>query len=243
MGRRVVEEGSMPDHQLLHEALSEFARTFVKQFAISDVLDDLAQRVTVVLGVDGAGVSLREGDRLRFATAVDERATALEQLQEQEQAGPCIDTWRTCEVVAVADLTEVSGRWGAFEEAARNAGIRAVAGIPMRVDGEALGALDLYSVDPRPWEPDDLDAARVLADMATSYVLNASELDRQRRTTEQLQEALDSRVVIEQAKGVLAVRHGVSVDEAFTLLRRHARNHNTHLRAVADAVVNLGLRL
>ena len=94
----------------------------------------------------------------------------------------------------------------------------------------------------RDWTADDLDAARILADMATSYVINASELDRQRRVNEQLKEALASRIVIEQAKGALAAERGISVDEAFEVLRRHARSHSMNLRKVADAVVTLGLR-
>jgi transcriptional regulator with GAF, ATPase, and Fis domain len=232
----------MADEKLLSAALSEFARTLVKRFAISDVLDDLAQRVTLVLGIAGAGVSLREGDRLRFVTAVDERTTNLERIQEREQAGPCIDAWRSGEVVTVADLRATAGAWRAYGQAARAAGIVAVAGVPMSVERTVIGALDLYDARVNEWDRDDLAAARVLADMATSYVVNASELDRQRRTTEQLQEALDSRIVIEQAKGIIAAERGVSVDEAFEVLRRHARSRNTHLRAVADAVVNLGLR-
>lgn len=132
---------------------------------------------------------------------------------------------------------------GAYARAARQAGIAAVAGIPMRLDGERIGVLALHNANPRDWPEEDLDAARVLADVATCYVISASRLDRQRRVSEQPQEALDSPVIIEQAKGVLAAQHGISVDSAFELLRRHARNRNATLRAVANAVVNLGLRL
>lgn len=232
----------MADYKLLATVLSEFAHTLVKQFAITDVLDDLAERVNQVLGIAGAGVSLQEGDRLRFVTAVDERTTTLERIQERDQAGPCIDAWRSQQVLALPDLRQLGGRWPAYVEAALDARILSVAGIPMRVNGRAIGALDLYAEQPTEWAGEDLAAAGVLADVATSYVINASELDRQRQTSEQLQEALASRIVIEQAKGMLAAERGVSVDEAFEMLRRHARSHNTTLRAVATAVVGLGLR-
>lgn len=231
----------MVDHRLLTEALSEFARTLVGRFAVSEVLHDLSRRVVGVLELDGAGVSLHDGTRLRFVTALDERTAGLEQVQEREQLGPCVDAWRSGEVVAVQEVAHVR-RWGAYRDAAVAAGVVAVAGLPMHRDGEPIGALDLYCGGRRPWDDDDIAAARLLADVATSYVVNASELDRQRRLAEQLQAALDSRVIIEQAKGMLAADRGIGVDDAFDRLRRQARNTNATLRAVADALVNHGLR-
>ncbi len=232
----------MADQHLLTRTLSEFAATLVRGFAISDVLHDLAERVTVMLGVDSAGVSVQESGKLRVVAALDERSRRLQQVQERAQAGPCVDAWRSGQAVTVTDLSECASSWGTYPQQAREAGIVAIAGIPMRLAGKGIGALDLYSTRRRVWSADDLAAAHVLADMATCYVLNASELDRQRRINKQLQEALDSRVIIEQAKGVLAAELGVSVDRAFELMRRHARSHNANLRAVAKAVVHLGLR-
>ncbi len=119
----------------------------------------------------------------------------------------------------------------------------AVAGIPMELDGLRLGALNIYDSSPREWAEEDLAAARVFADMATSYLLNSSERERAQRIQAQLQEALASRVVIEQAKGMVAATYGISVDAAFERLRRHARNHNATVRNVSEAVVQLGLRI
>ena len=232
----------MADQKLLMQTLSEFAATLVQGLAISDVLHDLAERATAVLGADSAGVSLQHAGQLRFATALDERSSHLERVQEGEQAGPCVDAWRSGKAVAVASLDETDRGWGGYGKAAREAGIAAIAGIPMRLDGQQIGTLNIYSTIRRDWSEEDLDAARVLADMATSYVINASKLARQRRISEQLREALDSRVIIEQAKGVLAAERGISIDEAFQRLRRHARNHRAPLRTVAEAVVHLGLR-
>jgi GAF domain-containing protein len=232
----------MADQRLLTQTLSEFASTLVKDFSISDVLHDLAERATAVVGADSAGVSLQQAGHLRFATALDERCSNLERVQESEQAGPCVDALRRGEAIAVADLAEAVGGWGNYGQAARKAGIAAILGVPMRLDGEKIGTLNIYSNTRRQWSGEDLDAARVLADIATSYVINASKLAQQRRINEQLQEALDSRIVIEQAKGILAAERGISIDEAFELLRQHARSHRAALRSVAEAVVSLGLR-
>jgi GAF domain-containing protein len=224
------------------QTLSEFAATLVKDFTLSDVLHDLAERATAIVGADSAGVCLQHDSHLRFAAALDERCSRLERVQESEQAGPCVDALRAGKVVSVADLATAIPGWGAYGRAAREAGIAAIAGIPMRLDGQEIGTLNLYSNTCREWSEEDLDAAHVLADIASSYVINASKLAQQRRLNEQLHEALDSRVVIEQAKGILSAERGISVDDAFELLRRHARSYRTSLRSVAEAVVKLGLR-
>lgn len=195
-----------------------------------------------VLDISGAGVSLVQDDRLRFATSDDERVAGLERLQEETQEGPCVDAVRTGEVVTVDDLSLGQPRWPVYEAHAREIGVAAVAGIPMHPDGASLGALDLYSDSPRSWSAGDLDRARVLADVATGYLVNASRADNERRLAEQLQAALDSRIVIEQAKGIISAHRDISIDEAFQRLRKHANDHNATLRATAEAVVELGLR-
>lgn len=153
-----------------------------------------------------------------------------------------MDAYHTGELVLVADLRNDPGRWPRFAARARELGIVAVAGIPMHWYGTRLGALDLYATSMRDWATDDVVLAQTLADMATCYITHASELERSRRMVEQLQEALESRVVIEQAKGMLAAERNISVNEAFELMRKHARGHSASLRAVSEAVVNLGLR-
>ena len=112
----------------------------------------------------------------------------------------------------------------------------------MHLEERNVGALNLYSTSVRPWTERDLAAATVMADMATAYLINASVYDKQKRLAEQLPQALDSRVVIEQAKGVLANEHDISVDEAFERIRKHARAHGATVQTVAEAVVDVGLR-
>ena len=113
----------------------------------------------------------------------------------------------------------------------------------MRLADEIIGALNLYSPEPREWSDQDIAVAGVLADVATSYVVNASKLRQQEQLSEQLQAALESRVVIEQAKGITAYKHAISVDQAYQLMRRHARGNNASLRVVAEAIVAVGLKV
>jgi GAF domain-containing protein len=232
----------MAGQDLLAYEVSEFARTLAQGAAVGEVLSDLAERATALLGLSGAGVSVLESGSVRFAAATDDRSSSLERLQDAEQAGPGVDACRTGAAVMVAGLPGTSLGWDRYQQAAHDAGISAVASVPMRNRGESIGALDLYSAARRDWSAADLSVAGILADMATGYLVHARELDRQWRINAQLREALDSRIVIEQAKGVLAAERHISVDEAFEVLRRHARSHSTSLRAVAAAVVSLGLR-
>jgi GAF domain-containing protein len=231
----------MYDHQLYLRTLSEFTRTLLTPYDVHAMFDQLVDRVTSVLGLAGSGVSLDRDGRLELATALGDDVTAAEQAQEQCQMGPCVTAFRSGEIVAVPDLREARSRWPEYAAVADGVGIRAVASIPMRLGDVTVGALNLYAREVRDWPREDLDAAVVLADMATVYLINASHHRKQVELTEQLQQALDSRLVIEQAKGMLAARHSISPERAFERLRSLARNRSVTVQAVAEAVVRLGL--
>jgi GAF domain-containing protein len=186
---------------------------------------------------------MAEKGRLRFVTAVSQASGELERNQEEQQAGPCRDAFDTGEVVRVADVRAECARWPEFAATAIRLGVAGVAGIPMRLADQIIGALNLYSPEPRRWTDEDISVARVLADVATSYVVNASKLRQQEQLSEQLQHALQSRVIIEQAKGITAQQNSVTVDQAYQLMRRHARNNNASLRLVAEAIVAVGLQV
>lgn len=130
-----------------------------------------------------------------------------EQTQLAQQEGPCVLACRSGKVVAIADLTQMTTGWDAYRAVAADLGIGAVAGVPMRLDGATIGALNLYARGPREWGEEDLAAVQVLADMCTGLLLNAAQLRQQQQLAEQLQGALDSRVVIEQAKGIIGHTH------------------------------------
>ena len=233
----------MPDSDPLSNALSAYARTLTGRFDISDVLYDLTEKVWEVINVSAAGVSLLQDGMLRHVASLNQTSAAIEHAQEVTQRGPCVDACTTMEIVAVADIRLDPDRWPEVSAAAVASGVIAVAGIPFRDGHRTLGALNLFDSVPRQWSGLDLARARVLADMATSYVVHASQIQAQERTNEQLQKALDNRVVIEQAKGILADHHHVSVQAAFEMLRGHARSNNVTIHSVATAVVDRGFRL
>jgi GAF domain-containing protein len=231
------------DQPLFLQTLSRFAVVLPARYDLEASLSELTESVTEVLGLSGSGVIMAEDGRLRFVTAVSQASGELERNQEQHQAGPCRDAYETGEVVRVTDVRQESQRWPLFATAATRLGVAGVAGIPMRLADEIIGALNLYSPEPREWSDGDIAVAAVLADVATSYVVNASKLRQQEQLSEQLQEALESRVVIEQAKGITAYKNAVSVDQAYQRMRGHARSNNASLRMVAEAIVAVGLQV
>jgi GAF domain-containing protein len=147
--------------------------------------------------------------------------------------------------VAVSDIVagDAAERWPDYTIAAKTAGVQAVAGIPMLAEGVAIGAVNLYASQPRDWSAEDLRVATILASIATGYLAHASAARQQQRTAEQLQQALNTRIIIEQAKGVLAVKREITVDEAFLTLRRYAREHGARIHDVCRAVVTGDLLL
>lgn len=223
--------------------LARFTRRLLTSHDVDETLDDLALSLSRNLGLAGTAVNLATEGTLHNASAVPARIRDLEEMQLATQSGPCVEAFRSGEVNAVADLRLVEGEWLHYRELAEKHGIHAVVGIPMRLAEQGVGVVNLYADTPRSWSEKDLLAASVMVDLATSHLINASQIVQQQRLAEQLQNALDSRVVIEQAKGIVASTRGVSVEQAFTVIQRHARSHHTSIRAVAEAVVHLGLRL
>jgi GAF domain-containing protein len=231
------------DQPLFLQTLSRFAVVLPARYDLEATLSELTESVTAVLGLSGSGVTMAEEGRLRFVTAVSQASGELERNQEKWQAGPCRDAFDTGEVVRVTDVRAESARWPEFSETANRVNVAGVAGIPMRLADQIIGALNLYSPQPREWSDEDMTVAGVLADVATSYVVNASKLRQQEQLSEQLQEALESRVVIEQAKGITAQQCAVTIDQAYQRMRRHARTNNASLRVVAEAIVAVGLEV
>lgn len=210
---------------------------------LNDVLLDFCEHAATILEADGAGVSVvgNKGD-LQFVTGTSERVIGLERTQEKAQAGPCVDAFNTREVVAIDEIAAVD-RWPAYQTTAAQLGFRAVVGVPLALNGHRVGSLNVYDTRVRQWSNDDVEAALVLADMATAHLVRSGELAEAKALSQQLQGALDSRVVIEQAKGMVARDHNVTVAEAFDRLRNHSRTNNTPLRDLARTVVEEGAQL
>jgi GAF domain-containing protein len=227
------------DQALFMRTLSEFTRHLLTPHDTEQALTRMAGHVTNVLGLAGSGVSLALSDKeLRFATAVPEHLVPLERIQQETRAGPCLTAYREERIVAVADLRDHTHLWPEYCAVAEKAGVSSVASVPMQLQGTRVGSLDLYGDGRRAWPDEDLAVAVVMADMATGYLINASVILRQAELNAQLQEALSSRIAIEQAKGILANGHRISVDQAFERLRRYARAHNAALHDVAEGVVS-----
>ena len=227
----------MTRERQLVETFVEVADTLVDDFDVIDLLLTLAGRCVRLLDVDAAGIMLiDQRGHLHAAAASTESARLVELFELQSDAGPCVDCCRTGSPVVNADLEANAERWPRFAEAARESGFVAVHALPLRLRHTVIGALNLFSAGSRELTEDDVRVGQGLADVATIGILAQRSLHQAELLAEQLQSALNSRIVIEQAKGVLAERRQISVDEAFTLLREHARRHNLRLSDVAREV-------
>lgn len=215
----------------------EVADTLVDDFDVIDLLHTLAERCVQLLDVDAAGIMLvDQRGHLHAAAASTENARLVELFELQTDAGPCIDCCRSGEPVINADLDAHAERWPRFAEAARSSGFVAVHALPLRLRETIIGALNLFSADNHVLADDDARAGQALADVATIGILAQRGLHQAELLAAQLQSALTSRVTIEQAKGVLAERCSISVDEAFEMLRGYARRRNRRLSDVAREV-------
>ncbi len=227
----------------LADVFVEMADTLVDDFDVIDFLHVLAERCVQLLGVSAAGLLLTDQqDTLQVVAASTERTRLLELFQLQTDQGPCVDCFRTGRPVSVADLPS-AGRWPRFTAAAAEVGFAAVHALPMRLRSDIIGALNLFDTKAGALDEDKLRIGQALADVATIGLLQQRAIRRRDTLTEQLQTALNSRVLIEQAKGVLAERLHLDVDKAFAVLRSDARNHNRRLSELAQAIVDGSLHL
>ncbi len=232
-------EASVPREALLVRTLIELADTLVDDFDVVDLLTMLVGRCVEVLGVSAAGLMLvaPEGD-LRVVASSSEAMRVVELFELQSEEGPCLDCYRTGEPVVNQDLAIVNGRWTNFAPVALQAGFRSVHALPMRLRGQVIGALNLFRADEGVMDIVDVVAGQALSDMATIAILQRRAALESKVLNEQLNFALNSRIAIEQAKGVLAERRSLDMEQAFTLLRDYARRHNLRLVDVASRVIN-----
>lgn len=230
----------------LAQIIVELARALLRDEDTDQLLGDVCAHCVELLDAAGAAVSLLDGDRdepyVRNSVATDERAAGLARAQLHHGQGPAIEVWRTGEALAVEDLGSAA-QWPTFAEEARLQGVNAVQCRPLRHRDTWLGVLQIFFTAAPPPDRSTAETATVLSDFATILLLNARRLEESSRLTEQLQTALDTRVVIEQAKGMLAGQLGMPVADAFELLRGHARDRSERLHDVALAVVQRRLRI
>jgi len=223
---------------LLARTFVQLADTLVDDFDVVDLLTLLSSRSVEVLGVAAAGVMLAapEGG-LRVAASSSEAMRVVELFELQHEEGPCLDCYQSGEPVLNQGLGAANARWPRFAPVASEAGFRMAHALPMRLRGNVVGALNLFQSDIRPIDPGDLTVGQAMADVGTIAVFHHRATVEAQTINEQLAHALNSRIAIEQAKGVLAEREGLTMEEAFSGLRYHARSHNLRLVTVAERVI------
>jgi transcriptional regulator with GAF, ATPase, and Fis domain len=236
---REGEESTMDDREgpLVH-AFVALADTLVDDYDVVEFVQQLVDDCVSLLHVDAAGLLLADPrGGLQVLASTSEQTRLLELLQIQSEAGPCLEAYNTGQQVHVEDLGTDVDRWPQFAALAARQGVGAVFAIPLRLRNERIGALNMFSAKPGALSSSDLLVAQALADVATIGILHQRVLMRGAQVNSQLQIALNSRIVIEQAKGVLAERMGLDMDQAFVSLRTMARSTNRHLSDTARAVI------
>jgi GAF domain-containing protein len=201
---------------MLAKTFVELADSLVADFDVVDLLTRLASRCVDVLDVGAAGIMLLAPDgELRVMASSSEVMRVLELFELQSEEGPCLDCFRTGEPVVNQDLTTVNGRWPRFATEALQAGFHSVHALPMRLRGHVIGALNLFHIEPGEMRESDVAAAQALADVATITILSNRAARESQVVNEQLTYALNSRILIEQAKGMLSERLGLDMEASF----------------------------
>ncbi|WP_395309787.1 GAF and ANTAR domain-containing protein [Mycobacterium sp. AMU20-3851] len=228
----------MDRYHKLARAVVGLADTMVADFDLIELAQQLIETAMALLPVDAAGIVLAdENGDLQVLASSSEQSSLLELFQTQQDNGPCMLAYRGGRPYGVDDLRIGGRRWPQFASRSVELGFLSVYALPMRLRSDRIGALNLLRSATGPLSDSDMHIAQALADMATIGILHQRTAMRLDLLNRQLQTALHSRTVIEQAKGVLAARRGIDVHQAFNLLRSHARSTNTRLVDVARAVV------
>ena len=239
--RRSLESSEGPGlgrEELLTRTFVDLADTLVDDYDVIDSLELLGHRCVDILGIEEAGVVLDDQrGQLEVLGSSSQRMRMVQLLELEVEEGPCLDSFRSGAPVRADELEATKQRWPRFGPSALEAGFRSVYALPMRLRGECIGALNLFANRPGALVRSDEVPAQALADVATIGILQRLFLHEHQVLTEQLQTALDTRVVIEQAKGMVAEQAKTEIDGAFELIRSYARDNNIALASVARKVV------
>ena len=222
----------------LRQALDQLADLRTTAVTVAEALDRVVESADALFGVDGTTLMLVDRDQvLRNLAASDLRAALLEELQAEHGEGPCVDAFDDKQPVSADDLAR-EARWPAFAPDAARRHLLAVLASPIPYSEQAVGVVAVFAAEPHPWTEAEREAIVAFTDLVALLILNAMEATERGRLAAELQVALDSRVVIEQAKGVLVGRHGLTTRQAFERLRRQARDQRRPLSEVARGVVD-----
>lgn len=222
----------------LAQAFVGLADTLVAEYDVIELAQQLVDSSMALLPIAAAGLLIRDpqGD-LQVIASSSEQTRLLELLQVEADVGPCLLAYRSGNQVLIDDLGVDPQRWPAFAQRAAHYDFRSVSALPLRLRDERLGALNLFRTETGALSSTHIAIGQALADVATIGILNQQTLVHSELINQQLQSALNTRVIIEQAKGVLAERGNVDMEQAFVLLRSYARKTQQRLADVARSVV------
>lgn len=229
----------MTREQRLAQVFVELADTLVAEFDVIDFMHTLTDRCVELLGADAAGLMLTDQrGHLRVIASSAESARLVEIFELQHSEGPCLDCFHSGQQVVNLDDHQMRARWPGFAAEALEMGFRSAHALPMRLRDDVIGAINLFSRASRRLSDDDIAVGQAMADVATIGLLHERVGRKKEDLAEQLQMALNSRILIEQAKGVLAERSRITPTEAFVVMRSYARRQNRTLTSIAAAVVD-----
>lgn len=230
--------------QVLADVFVALADSLREGHDIVDTMDVLVQATTTFTAASEAGIVLADSKGiLHVVASTSERATDVEEEQLGANEGPCFESFTGGETVDIDDIAAVRDRWPRFAETALSRGFKAAHAVPLTLRHQTLGSLNILSDVPGPFGNRDAALVQALSSAATISIVQFQTAKKQNALTEQLQHALDSRVLIEQAKGVISQHRNISMNEAFAMLRSYARARNQNLRDVSDLIVNRRLQL
>lgn len=228
----------------LGSAFVTLADTLVSDFDVFDLIHTLLEVCTEVLDTSAGGLMLADAAGvLRLMASTREGVDFIEVAQLSAEAGPCWDCFQTGAPVTVGDISDVADVWPDFARAALDRGYRSVHATPMRLRGRMIGTMNLFHTAIGEMNPRDIAIAQSLTDVATIAIIQEQRAHDLETVGAQLQHALDSRIVIEQAKGVIAQSQRISMDAAFGMLRRYARSTNRTLQSVSDDITSRRLQV
>ena len=217
----------------------ELADTLANDYEVGELLQLLVDRAGELLAVDAVGVLLESADqRLQLAAANSAAMEVIEQIELDSGNGPCYDAFLTRSLVTAPDLAREQQRWPEVVPQLLEMGMRSGYGFPLKLRDDCIGALNLYQTKAVALSEDDMRLAQALADIAAVGILQQRQVAEAQERTAHLQHALSSRIIVEQAKGMLAAQDDISPDAAFDRLRRYARTHRIRLHDVCEQLLN-----
>jgi len=226
----------------LNAAFVKLADTLIADYDVVDLLHTLMEECTALLDVQAGGLMLADPfGTLQLVASTSEQADFVEVMQLNAGSGPCVECFTTGSAVVVGDIDNLGATWPEFRAAALQQGFQSVNAVPLRLRGQVIGTINLFRTSVGELNASDASVAQALADVATIGILQERLIRETGIVSEQLQRALDSRILIEQAKGVLSQLGSIDMEEAFRVMRAYARNNNLSLRLVAEGVTNRSL--